>query len=89
MENERKTTDRHVHVERGGGVRNYVHAPDCLVEGVRGDNVLDDCVLELRLMLGEHSDPFLGFGFRATGSADGVSFLEEGERDGCAYKADR
>lgn len=66
-----------------------VRSLDRFVEGVRFNNVLDDCVLELRLVLGEHGDPFLGLGSRAAGPADAVSFVEEGERDSGTYEADK
>lgn len=69
-------------------MRDYVHSLDRFVEGVRGNNVLDNCVLELRLVLGEHGDPFLGFGSRAASPADAVSFVEEGECDSGAHEAD-
>lgn len=55
---------------------NEIYTLDRLVETVWSDKILYDSILELELMLGEHSDPILGLGFSTACAADSVSCFE-------------
>lgn len=55
-----------------------------IIKTMRDGYVLDDSVFEVRIVLREQGDPFLGFGFGAAGASDGVACFEVGQCDGGA-----
>lgn len=58
-------------------VCDHIAAFDGFIECAWNDHVLNDCVLEFVLELGELGDPFLSFCLRADGALDGIPSFEE------------